>query len=100
MEELWERLTRGRPWWMTALMAFCAEDYSGAVALLYPIRHDLSLFGGSHAQRDVFHLTLTDAAIRAKLPQMAGALSRERLDAKPESPTNRLLADRAREAVA
>ena len=29
-----------------------------------PVRHDMHLFGGSHAQRDVFYQILIDAARR------------------------------------
>ncbi|HLZ64858.1 MAG TPA: tetratricopeptide repeat protein [Aliidongia sp.] len=35
------------------------------VDILFPIRHRLQSLGGSHAQRDLFHWFLTDAAIAA-----------------------------------
>ncbi|MFZ5557733.1 MAG: hypothetical protein ACOZDY_13610 [Pseudomonadota bacterium] len=45
-------------------------------------------FGGSNAQRDLIHLTLTEAAIRAGDGRLADAVSNERLAAKPTSPFN------------
>ena len=53
-------------------------------------------FGGSHAQRDVLHLTLAEAAIRGGSANYARALAAERLALKPTSPSNRKLAERAR----
>ena len=48
-------------------------------------------FGGSHAQRDVVHLTLLEAALRAGRTRLAQALAAERTALKPDSPFNRLL---------
>ncbi len=48
-----------------AMLAHRREDYDRVVALISPIRHDLPLIGGSHAQRDLFYQILADAAHRA-----------------------------------
>ena len=77
------------------LLAFAEARYDECVELLLGIRTIVQRFGGSHAQRDLVHLTLVEAALRAKRFSLARALSAERLDRKPESPHNRLLARRA-----
>jgi hypothetical protein len=43
-------------------------------------------FGGSHAERDMIEWTLTEAAIRAGMPNTAEALASERLAMRPHSP--------------
>ena len=48
-----------------ALAAFGRQDYAATVELLTPIRANAHRFGGSHAQRDVLHLTLLEAAFAA-----------------------------------
>jgi|TARA_B100002003_G_scaffold120826_1_gene111515 tetratricopeptide (TPR) repeat protein len=48
-----------------AILAYRRGEYERAVALLSPIRHDLQLIGGSHAQRDLFYQIMLDAAHRA-----------------------------------
>ena len=78
------------------LRAFGRGDYATAIALLESVRLTAHRFGGSHAQRDVLHLTLTEAAIRAGGANYARALAAERLALKPTSPSNRRLAERAR----
>jgi len=61
------------------LAAFHHDAYAEAVELLLPVRFDLWQIGGSHAQRDVVDLTLTEAAVRARA---AGRLpSRLRMNA-------------------
>ena len=47
-------------------MSFAAGHYGDAIALLQPIRTIANRFGGSHAQRDLIHLTLVEAALRAR----------------------------------
>jgi len=79
-----------------ALRAFGRGDYATATALLEGVRLTAHRFGGSHAQRDVLHLTLTESAIRAGGANYARALVAERLALKPASPSNRRLAERAR----
>jgi tetratricopeptide (TPR) repeat protein len=50
---------------MRAIAAEAAGRPDEAVDILFPIRHRLQSLGGSHAQRDLFHWFLTDAAIAA-----------------------------------
>jgi len=45
-------------------------------------------FGGSHAQRDIVHLTLIEAALRDGQSGLARALAAERTALKPASPFN------------
>ncbi|QEX23012.1 tetratricopeptide repeat protein 38 family protein [Hypericibacter adhaerens] len=79
--------------------AFGRGDYRAALDLMLPLRGKASRFGGSHAQRDVFSWTLTEAAIRAGDRALAETLAAERLALKPDSPLNRAWRARA-EAVA
>jgi tetratricopeptide (TPR) repeat protein len=71
------------------LMAFHKGAYGRAVDLLYGIRYDLWQIGGSIAQRDVVDWTLTEAAVRGGLRDVAVALSHERLANRPRSAINR-----------
>jgi len=71
------------------LFAFHEGDYGRAAELLYRIRYDVWQIGGSHAQRDVVGWTLTEAALRAGLRDVAVALAYERLSARPRSAINR-----------
>ncbi|MEO8752733.1 MAG: tetratricopeptide repeat protein [Casimicrobiaceae bacterium] len=75
--------------------AFGRGDYAQAIELLLPLRAKANRFGGSHAQRDMFSWTLTEAAIRLGNRALADAFSAERLSWKPESPLNRSWAARA-----
>jgi tetratricopeptide (TPR) repeat protein len=68
--------------------AFADGRYGDAVALLQPIRTIASRFGGSHAQRDLIHLTLVEAALRSRNSRLARALIAERTQLKPSSPFN------------
>jgi tetratricopeptide (TPR) repeat protein len=68
--------------------AFGRGDYAEAVAQLLPVRAKANRFGGSHAQRDVFSWTLTEAALRLGDKPLADAMAAERLAAKPDSPIN------------
>ncbi len=81
-----------------ALAAFGRQDYSAAVDLLLPIRPNAHRFGGSHAQRDLLHLTALEAALRAGRSSLARALAAERTDLKRTSPFNWRLAARALKA--
>ncbi len=47
-----------------AAIAHRRGDFHQAVALMYPVRHDLSLMGGSHAQQDLFFQILVDAVAK------------------------------------
>ncbi len=71
-----------------AVAAFAAGRYGDAIALLQPIRAIAHRFGGSHAQRDLIHLTLVEAALRARHGRLARALIAERTQLKPSSPFN------------
>jgi hypothetical protein len=71
------------------LMAFRRGDYGEAVERLLPVGVELWQIGGSHAQRDVVHWTLTEAATRAGRRDVALALAYERLGARPRSAPNR-----------
>lgn len=84
----------GRPL-IAGFTAFARGDYHGTVAALHPVRYVANQFGGSHAQRDVIDWTLTEAAVRGGLRDVALALSHERLALKPHSPVNRDFVKRA-----
>lgn len=71
-----------------ALLAFGASRYEEVIDRLVPIRGRLYRFGGSHAQRDAFHRTLLEAALRAKAHPLARLLINERLTLKEDSPYN------------
>ena len=75
--------------------AFARGDYRASVEALHPVRFVANQFGGSHAQRDVIDWTLTEAAIRSGMRDVALALSHERLALKPHSPVNRDFVKRA-----
>jgi hypothetical protein len=80
-----------------ALVAFRQGDFSAAVDALLGVREIAHRFGGSHAQRDLVHLTLVEAALRAGRSKLARALCAERTALKPSSPFNWLLSARASE---
>ncbi len=82
------------------LMAFHRGHHEEAVALLRPVRFDLWRIGGSHAQRDVVDWTLTEAAVRGGLRDVALALAYERLDTRPRSAVNRQFLRRAEQIAA
>lgn len=82
------------------LMAFHRGAYEPAVALLQPVRYDLWRIGGSNAQRDIVDWTLTEAALRGRLRDVALALSNERLGARPRSTVNRQFHRRAEQIAA
>ncbi len=69
-----------------ALLAYRAGEWGRAVDLLLPVRYQLWRLGGSHAQRDVFALTLIRAALKAGRFEIARALLAERTALKPRSP--------------
>lgn len=52
---------------------------------MLPIRHNFRQFGGSWAQRQVFQLTLIQAAVRAKKNSVAKGLIAELRAQKPRS---------------
>jgi hypothetical protein len=77
-----------------ALLAFARNDYAACVEWLKRVRHIARRCGGSLAQCDVIHLTLTEAALRARQARLARALVAERTVRKPASRLNRLLKQR------
>lgn len=78
-----------------AMKAFMNGDYRTTIDRLYDVRAIAHQFGGSNAQRDVLGVTLVEAAIRSGQRGLAVSLANERVSAKPASPTNRVLLDRA-----
>lgn len=82
-----------------ALVAFSREAYDECVDLLMGVRTIAHRFGGSHAQRDIVHLTLTEATLRGGNGKLAAALATERTELKPGSPFNWRLAARAFEVA-
>ncbi|MGY8527054.1 tetratricopeptide repeat protein [Paracidovorax citrulli] len=78
-----------------ALIAFEARDYERTIELLTATRLIAQRFGGSHAQRDVLNLTLIEAALRGGHGRLASALTAERMELKPMSPSLHQLAHRA-----
>ncbi|MFI9591725.1 tetratricopeptide repeat protein [Nonomuraea sp. NPDC052265] len=91
-----------------ALVAYGRGDFGAVVDLLYPIRHRVDEFGGSHAQRDAVQKTLLEAALRGGRHEVARVLVSERIGVRPCSPFNWLkqaaladgLGDRATAATA
>jgi tetratricopeptide (TPR) repeat protein len=71
------------------LREFTRGAYAHVVEHLLPARFGLSRMGGSHAQRDIIDWTLTEAALRAGMRDVAVALANERLALRPESAPNR-----------
>jgi hypothetical protein len=82
-----------------ALLAFAAGDYAACIDRLTHVRHLAHHCGGSLAQCDLFHLTLTEAALRAPQIHLARALVAERVAQKPASPLNGWLQRRLRTAT-
>ncbi|MGK6309418.1 tetratricopeptide repeat protein [Variovorax sp. DT-64] len=60
------------------LRAFAAGQYTRCVELLLPLLAASTPLGGSHAQRDLLHLTVVEAASRAGDRALARALADER----------------------
>ena len=81
---------------LRAIRAFGAGRYGETVDLLMPVRYRAQAFGGSHAQRDIVHRTLIEAAIRDGQHGLAQALANERISLKPDCPFSRSLGERAR----
>ena len=83
-----------------SLMHFRRGEYQQTVALLQPVRFELWRIGGSHAQRDVIDWTLTEAAIRGGMHDVALSLAHERLGTRPRSAVNRDFLRRAEKIAA
>jgi len=68
---------------LEGLHAFSRGEYAASVARIEPLAERIVEVGGSHAQREVFHDTLLEAALRAGEPERAGALLERRLAKRP-----------------
>ena len=75
--------------------AFQHRRWDEAIESLWRARPIANRFGGSHAQRDIIDLTLTEAALRGGRCDSAEALARERLALRPHSGLNQTLLRRA-----
>jgi tetratricopeptide (TPR) repeat protein len=71
-----------------AIAAFGEKSYARTIEILSPLRYAWARSGGSHAQRDIFHQILLEAAIRDGRLPLARALAAERITLKPESRGN------------
>lgn len=72
-----------------AMAHFVKGQYADAVERLLPVQPNLWRMGGSTAQRDLVEWTLTEAAIRGGLRDVAFSLTNERLALRPDSSVNR-----------
>ena len=82
------------------LIACHRGAYDEAVAHLLPARFDLWRIGGSATQRDVFDWTVTEAAVRGGLRDVAVSLTNERLGLRPRSHVNQRFRQRAEQIAA
>jgi hypothetical protein len=82
-----------------ALLAFGQGNYAICVERLGRVRHLAHRCGGSLAQCDLVHLTLIEAAFRARQTRLARALARERTALRPASRLSQLLVARAESAL-
>lgn len=71
-----------------AVRAFYRKDYDQTIEILMPLRAQLQPIGGSHAQRDLFHQLLTEAAIKHKKWLLARSLLNERVTLRPDNLSN------------
>ena len=78
-----------------AIDAFGQGRFAETVDLLLPVRYKAHTFGGSHAQRDIIHRTLIEAALRGGDQAMARALTQERTAHKSHCAFSRGLRQRA-----
>jgi tetratricopeptide (TPR) repeat protein len=61
------------------MIAYEAGDYDKAAGLLWPMRNEISIIGGSHAQRDLFAQIACDAAVHSSKLSVARSLLSERV---------------------
>jgi tetratricopeptide (TPR) repeat protein len=71
------------------LVAYRAGNFERAADLILPVRDEIRLIGGSHAQRELFEQILIDAALKARRYSLARALVSERRQARPAHSWNR-----------
>ena len=74
---------------VAGLTSYHRGAYTEAVEHLLPARYHLAAIGGSYAQRDVIDWTLTEAAVRGGLKDIALGLAHERLALRPDSVPNK-----------
>ncbi len=79
--------------------AFWRGEHETAVNKLWGARTIANRFGGSHAQRDIIDWTLTEAALRGGISDVAEAMARERMALKPHSPVNRSFLSRSKSSA-
>jgi tetratricopeptide (TPR) repeat protein len=79
-----------------AFSSFARGDFASAAALLFAVRPQAQVLGGSHAQRDVLDLTLLSAAASSGDAPLLRALGDERLESRPgqTGPLDRLIGAR------
>ena len=68
---------------LEGLHAFAGREYARSAALMEPLADRIVEVGGSRAQREVFHDTLLEAAVRAGESRRAGALLERRVAKRP-----------------
>lgn len=68
---------------MDALIAYREGRYADTTASMIPVRYEMWMMGGSHAQRDLFDLILIDAARKSGNTALTLALLSERRAAMP-----------------
>jgi tetratricopeptide (TPR) repeat protein len=78
-----------------ALLAFRRGAYTECLELGLEVRPRVQRYGGSNAQRDLVHLTLVEAALRAGRGNLAASLTAERTALRPTNPFNWRLTERA-----
>jgi len=61
------------------MIAYEEGYFDKAIELLWPMRHEISTIGGSHAQRDLFAQITADAAARSSKLEVARSLLSERV---------------------
>lgn len=76
--------------------AFGRGQYREAAEALYPTMFISNCFGGSHAQRDIISVTLTEAAIRGGMGSLAEAMASSRIDTRPRGAINQGLLSRSK----
>lgn len=81
---------------LRGIRAFAEGRYGETVEQLMPVRYRAHAFGGSHAQRDIIHRTLIEAALRDGQAALAQGLTAERVALKRHCPFSWKLAERAR----
>jgi hypothetical protein len=69
--------------------AFRRGDHEQAALTLHGVRFIANQQGGSHAQRDIIDWTMTEAALRGGLRELAASFANERMALKAHSPLNR-----------